>query len=282
MSANMSSIQRRIPGNGLVAVFASVVVLGLTAGLVIAGRAPAAVSQNMNAFVHSDDSIGLKFADGSAVGGQTAVPLVIPPGTYSISVLDDASEHNFHLLGPGVDQSTDIGGVATPSWSVTLQPGQSYRFLCDNHPDFMFGTFQTSGTASGGGGTSSGRWRHVQLGGGGTTSGGGSTTPSGGTGSGGLSPGASTAGTLAATITSGGGVTFTFKGKTVTALKAGTYKVSVLDGSKKTGFAVRKPTHATVTITSASFVGKHTVNLKLTTGKWTFITPSGKHVFTVS
>jgi hypothetical protein len=277
--ANMSSIQRRIPGNSLVALFASVVVLGLTAGLVIAGRGHAAVSQNMSAFVHEDDSIGLKFADGSAVGGQTAVPLVIPPGTYSISVLDDATEHNFHLSGPGVDQSTDIGGVSTPTWSVTLQPGQSYRFQCDNHPDFMWGTFQTSGTAAGGGGTSTGGGGTTSSGGGGTTSnGGGGTTSNGG----GLSTGIKTAGTLAATITSGGGVTFTFKGKTVTALKTGTYKISVLDGSKKTGFAVQKPTHATVTITSASFVGKHTVNLKLTTGKWTFITPSGKHVFTVS
>ena len=211
------------------------------------------------------------------------MPIVIPPGTYSISVLDDATEHNFHILGPGVDQSTDIGGMATPTWSVTLQPGQSYRFQCDNHPDFMWGTFQTSGTASGGGGTSSGGGG-TSTGGGGTSSGGGGTSSGGGTsnGGGGLSTGIKTAGTLAATITSGGGVTFTFKGKTVTALRTGTYKIAVLDGSKKTGFAVQKPTHATVTITSASFVGKHTVSLKLTAGKWTFITPSGKHVFTVS
>ena len=281
MSADMSSIQRRIPGTGLVCLLASVVVLGLTAGLVIVARGQAAVSPNMTAFVHPDDSIGLKFADGSPVGGQTAVPIVIPPGTYSINVLDDATEHNFHLLGAGVDQSTDIGGMSTPSWSVTLQPGQSYTFLCDNHPDFMWGTFRTSGTATGGGGTSSDGG--TSSGGGGTSSGAG--TSSGGTtssGGGGLSTGIKTAGTLAATITSGGGVTFTFEGKTVTALRTGTYKIAVLDGSKKTGFAVQKPTHATVTITSASFVGKHTVNLKLTKGKWTFVTQSGKHVFAVS
>jgi hypothetical protein len=271
LPADMSSIQRRIPDSNLLALLSVVVVLGLTVGLVIAGRGHAAVSQNMNAFVHEDASIGLKFADGSAVGGQTAVPLVIPPGTYSISVLDDATEHNFHLFGPGVDQSTDVGGLSTPTWSVTLQPGQSYTFQCDSHPDFMWGTFQTSGTAAGGGGTSSS--------GGGTTSSGGGGTPSNG---GGLSTGSKTAGTLAATITSSGRVTFTFKGKAVTALKTGTYKIVVLDGSKKTGFAVQKPSHGTVTITSASFVGNHTVNLKLTTGTWAFGTPSGKHVFTVS
>ena len=269
VSAELSSVQRRIPGTRPVVVFACVVVLGLTVGLLVAGRGHAAVSQTMTGFVHSDDSIGLKFADGSAVGGQTAVPIVIPPGTYSISVLDDAVEHNFHILGPGVDQSTDVGGLATATWSVTLQPGQSYRFQCDAHPDFMWGTFQTSGTASGAGGTSSG--------GVGTVTGGGATSSGGGGGT-----GIGTVGTLAATITSGGGVTFTFKGKTVTALRTGTYKLAVVDGSKKTGFSVQKPSRARVTITSPAFVGKHAVSLKLTAGKWTFVTPSGKHVFTVS
>ena len=148
---------------------ALVVAAGAALGVYL-GVARAAVSQTMHAFVHQDDSIGLTFDDGSQVGNQAAVPPTIPPGTYSIRVLDDASEHNFHVVGPGVDQSTDIGGSATPSWSVTLQPGSIYRFVCDNHPDFMYGTFQTSGQSSGSSGSGSSGGGSVSTGGSGSTS----------------------------------------------------------------------------------------------------------------
>ena len=108
------------------------------------GVARAAVSPTMHAFVHEDDSIGLQFDDGTPVGNQSRNVPVIPPGTYTVQVLDDATSHNFHLQGPGVDQQTEIGTMTSPTWSVTLQPGQTYKFVCDNHPDFMFGNFQTS------------------------------------------------------------------------------------------------------------------------------------------
>ena len=32
----------------------------------------------------------------------------LDPGSYDIAVTDDSIEHNFHLIGPGVDMATDV------------------------------------------------------------------------------------------------------------------------------------------------------------------------------
>jgi hypothetical protein len=143
----MSRTARRIP------VLLVIAVLGVSAlqlGVSRSHAAVSAVSQTMRATVHEDQSISLLFDDGTPVGNQARTPPTIPPGTYTIRVVDDTDEHNFHLSGPGVDQATSVGGSASPTWTVTLQPGAEYRFQCDTHFDFMFGVFNTSGT----GGTS--------------------------------------------------------------------------------------------------------------------------------
>jgi plastocyanin len=73
------------------------------------------------------------------------VPLSnIPVGTYDIVVSDRSVEHNFHLSGPGVNQSTTVGGMESLTWTVTLGNGV-YRFVCDPHATEMFGSF-TVGT----------------------------------------------------------------------------------------------------------------------------------------
>ena len=79
-------------------------------------------------------NISLKNADGSGVTH-------LDPGTYDISVTDNAIDHNFHLRGAGgVDQATDVEGMGTSSWTVTFTDG-TYTFLCDAHPVQMKGTF---------------------------------------------------------------------------------------------------------------------------------------------
>jgi plastocyanin len=78
-------------------------------------------------------NISLKNADGSNVTH-------LDPGTYDISVTDNAIDHNFHLRGTGVEQRTDIEGMGTSSWTVTFTDG-TYTFLCDAHPVQMKGSF---------------------------------------------------------------------------------------------------------------------------------------------
>jgi len=78
-------------------------------------------------------NISLKNADGSNVTH-------LDPGTYDISVTDNAIDHNFHLRGTGVDQRTDIEGMGTSTWTLTFADG-TYTFVCDAHPVQMRGTF---------------------------------------------------------------------------------------------------------------------------------------------
>ena len=71
----------------------------------------------------------------------------VDPGTYAITVHDYATLHNFHLAGPGVNQSTDIATAQTTAWVVTFQNGARYTYECEAHPSSMRGSF-TSGTVT--------------------------------------------------------------------------------------------------------------------------------------
>jgi plastocyanin len=66
----------------------------------------------------------------------------VPAGTYKLEVEDKSDMHNFHLLGPGVDEEvTDVGFVGEKTVTVTLKPG-TYTYQCDPHEaQGMKGTF---------------------------------------------------------------------------------------------------------------------------------------------
>jgi Copper binding proteins, plastocyanin/azurin family len=64
-------------------------------------------------------------------------------GAYSITVNDLSSIHNFHVSGPGVNKKTSVGGTGKSTWTVTLQKGKTYRFVCDPHASTMKGSFKT-------------------------------------------------------------------------------------------------------------------------------------------
>ena len=64
----------------------------------------------------------------------------LDPGTYEIDVEDLSDEHNFHLLGPGVDKATEIADTGTVRWTVTLRDG-TYTYRCDPHQGTMNGSF---------------------------------------------------------------------------------------------------------------------------------------------
>ena len=80
--------------------------------------------------------ISLTGADGAAVSTLSA-------GDYTIEVDDQSDAHNFHLTGPGVDETTDVGGTGTDTWTVTLEAG-SYHFQCDPHSSTMNGDFEVT------------------------------------------------------------------------------------------------------------------------------------------
>jgi plastocyanin len=80
--------------------------------------------------------ISLTGADGSDASTLSA-------GAYTVEVDDQSDIHDFHLTGPGVDETTSVSEVGTATWNVTLAAG-SYTFVCDPHASSMNGTFEVS------------------------------------------------------------------------------------------------------------------------------------------
>jgi len=115
-------------------------------GLVVPGAAGAhgAVTQPLVATVGTPTS-GNAFL--IALNDSTGTKVThLDPGSYTITVHDYATLHNFHLFGPGVDQATDVETTANTTWNVTFTDG-TYRFVCDIHADAMRGSF-TVGTVT--------------------------------------------------------------------------------------------------------------------------------------
>ena len=61
-------------------------------------------------------------------------------GSYTLTVNDQSDQHNFHLTGPGVDVSTEVGETEEESFDIELQAGE-YTFVCDPHASQMKGSF---------------------------------------------------------------------------------------------------------------------------------------------
>jgi plastocyanin len=65
-------------------------------------------------------------------------------GKYTIVVKDTASDHNFHLTGPGLNKTTSVAGKGTFTWTVTFKAGKTYKYVCDPHASFMKGSFKVT------------------------------------------------------------------------------------------------------------------------------------------
>src|SRR5918992_967269 len=102
--------------------------------------------------VNDSTQIALRTEAGATVRDITA-------GTYRIEVRDHSEMHNFHLTGPGVDESTSVAFVGTTTWTVTFQDRQTYRYVCDPHATTMRGSFTTVFATVGPGATISLRTR---------------------------------------------------------------------------------------------------------------------------
>jgi plastocyanin len=127
----------------------------------------------------------------------------LDPGTYDIEVQDLSDEHNFHLIGPGVDKATEIGTSGTVTWTVTVRDG-TYTYQCDPHQGTMNGSFTVGNVPT-------------------------PPPPSNPPAGGAVTPKAKLL------LTSGPGFTITLKtaaGKTVKRMKTGTYRIVVRDRSR--------------------------------------------------
>ncbi len=100
-------------------------VVAASATVVLVPAAFGAVAGQLTGTVGPDFNINLEFADGSTV-------TTIDPGTYEIVVRDLSVEHNFHLFGPGVNETTQVDETGTVTWTVTFGNAR-YTLVCDPH-----------------------------------------------------------------------------------------------------------------------------------------------------
>jgi hypothetical protein len=115
----------------------TVLVLALVSTATALGVAHAAQrdSARLTAISGTNDSYAISLTDSSG-----AVVNHLDLGTFTIAVNDGSSQHNFHLVGPGVDRATSVPASGDVTWSVALTNGY-YRFLCDPHVASMHGDF---------------------------------------------------------------------------------------------------------------------------------------------
>lgn len=107
----------------------------LALGVAAAGLAAPAKSRfDLKGEVYATYKIEMKTSANRPLKTVTA-------GTHTIKVEDMSSSHDFHLVGPGVNRSTTVGGVGERFWTVTLRPG-TYTFFCDAHRAQMHGSFR--------------------------------------------------------------------------------------------------------------------------------------------
>src|SRR5215210_7277899 len=103
---------------------------------VLAAMVPAVAADppTLVASVGPGPVITLTTADGQPVK-------TLAEGTYTINVSDKSANHNFHLFGPDLNQTTTVPEVKDTTWTVTLKAG-GYAFVCDPHEAAgMRGTF---------------------------------------------------------------------------------------------------------------------------------------------
>jgi hypothetical protein len=179
----------------------------------------------------------------------------------------------FHLFGPGVNLSSELLPCENPApvLAVTLQPSSTYTYDDLRHADITHVVFSTS--AGGSSADTAGAAARPSTGK--TTGSIANSTPVG-------SGIAKLRGTLVAAIDSAGKPSLSVNGKRVSSLKSGRYKLTIEDRTAKRGFTIAPLHKPSVAVTSASFVGRRTVTLTLTAGRWLFYSSTAaKHDFVV-
>lgn len=239
-----------------------------------AAQGRVAASPVLDVNFSTNGTITLTLPDGTAVGTTSGSPTTISAGYYSVVELGPGgctSMPHFSLKGPGVSlfDNLDEGEVQTVSWNEYLAPNSTYTWSNDAFPTVIH-TFVTNSTIVG------------------TAP---AVLPSGLSASDHTTASSSSLvgsnivpfrGTLTGAVSVAGKVTLELKGKPVTSLEAGRYKISVTDKSKTSGLMLRRNTSGMITITGILFVGKHSQTVQLTAGHWSLVSRPGSTVGSIS
>ena len=164
-------------------------------------------------------------------------------GRYTITVNDLSDIHNFHLTGPGVNQSTEVESQGMVTWTVTFQDG-IYTYVCDPHSSTVRGRFAV-GTAT-------------------------LPTPQPPAGGGAVTR-------LSGKVGPGSAITLTnAAGKRAARVKAGRYRITVRDVSRTQNFHLSGP--GVNRKTGVPFRGTTTWTVSLKAGRYVYRSDSSKRI----
>jgi len=202
---------------------------------------------NLGASVGPGFEIQLKLGDGTVVR-QLAV------GTYGIHVNDNATEHNFHLEGAGVNVATGVETTSEVDWTVDLGDGY-YTYHCDRHTS-LSATFAVGNAPPIPAPAPAPAPVTIPV-------------PA-------VAPApivvpavkSSTSSTIRVALAANDRLTVTLAGKALKRLPAGTYTVVVSDRSSRRDVSLRKIGGGGTTLTPKSFVGTRQSAVDLSTGQW--------------
>lgn len=276
-------------------VFATVIGL-LTGALVLASGAQARMAESLSLDVTFDanGSIVVTLPDGTPVGSTTGSPTVIPAGFYSVLMTGPGGctdLPDFSLQGPGVNivDNLDEGEMTNSSDGATFQPNSTYTWSDAAAPSVVY-TFATSSQVEGtpppaytSSGSPSGELTSSSHSTASSQDLVGSSVTSTATGSKTAGSSSGSPPTLTAAVSASGGLRLTRGGRSVAALAAGRYTISVSDKGAKSSFALVTTGRPRVVLAAAAFVGRRTISVDLTAGRWFVASePSGKHTAAIT
>lgn len=212
----------------------------------------------LNVTFFANETIAVTLTNGTPVGSTSGAPTAIPAGFYIVQLSGPmglpAGLPIFHLTGPGVDLMSNLneGGLDSATDQVTFAPSSSYVWTDDAIPGVVHKFVTTADI--GGAAPATAVSPH-------------SGTPSQDQGIVG-SQVVPMRGTLDATVGPTGRLSVLLDGKPAGRLWAGTYRFKVDDRSAKDGLVLTKTGHRPRSLTGAAFVGRRSVGVSLTSGRW--------------
>jgi len=238
-------------------------------------QAQRAASLTLDIAFFVNGTVTVTLPNGTPVGSTSGPPTVIPAGSYTLEVVGPGGCSQLPLLylnGPGVNMNDDMTGgeVTNETYIVNFPPNSTYTWHTDRGVSSAIHTFVTSAAVdSTGSGNTSGA----------SSSSGKSSKPTSEDIVG--SAIVPFRGTLSGAVSGAGRLTLSYKGKSVTHLTAGRYRITVTDRSAMNGFLLEKVKHAPVSVTSEAFVGKRSVSVTLTAGRWIVAPHLGRTTYSI-
>ena len=236
-------------------------------------RSSAAVPEIPSIYVNynPDCTFSMSVDGGISVTSTSAPGPTLPPGIYQLLVWMPNPNQGytcvkptFTFTGPGVSSTTVFQGQELHDERVipALQPSSTYVAQDASAPAATQTFFTTAASGS----------NSVLLPSSTQDNGTGTSTQPGLVGSDIVASPAK----LLATVSAEGTVTLKLRRNAVGTLKAGKYELQVDDAAPRAGFFVERRGGKAVTVTSLPFVGKRTVPITLTAGRWMFFSKVGK------